>query len=178
MAEVKWQARRVSDGVLVDVTGDTTGTPAGAPTANALEGATNPDGFVNDATASFGFNSLTASGPNATNALLATGTEAVNLLRTDHADGYNHLWVRGVNGQNTLSANNDGGGAAGIPLHLRRIGTGPSGEASILVGNVDPSAGGGVASAYLGSLYIRVDVPQLWIKTSAPNTGWTRLATV
>ena len=37
MAEVKWQARRVSDGVLVDVTGDTSGTPAGAPTANALE---------------------------------------------------------------------------------------------------------------------------------------------
>ena len=38
MAEVKWQARRVSDGVLVDVTGDTEGTPAGAPTPNALEG--------------------------------------------------------------------------------------------------------------------------------------------
>jgi hypothetical protein len=37
MAEVKWQARRVSDGVLVDVTGDTTGTPVGAPTPNALE---------------------------------------------------------------------------------------------------------------------------------------------
>ena len=37
MAEVKWQARRVSDGVLVDVTGDTTGTPASAPTENALE---------------------------------------------------------------------------------------------------------------------------------------------
>ena len=37
MAEVKWQARRVSDGVLVDVTGDTTGTPASAPTANELE---------------------------------------------------------------------------------------------------------------------------------------------
>lgn len=38
MAEVTWQARRVSDGVLVDVTGDITGTPQGAPTPNALEG--------------------------------------------------------------------------------------------------------------------------------------------
>ena len=38
MAEVKWQARRISDGVLVDVTGDTEGTPAGAPTPNVLEG--------------------------------------------------------------------------------------------------------------------------------------------
>ena len=37
MPEVKWQARRVSDGVLVDVTGDTIGTPASAPTANELE---------------------------------------------------------------------------------------------------------------------------------------------
>lgn len=37
MAEVKWQARRVDDGVLVDVTGDTSGTPAVAPTPNALE---------------------------------------------------------------------------------------------------------------------------------------------
>ena len=27
MAEVKWQARRISDGVLVDVTADTEGTP-------------------------------------------------------------------------------------------------------------------------------------------------------
>ena len=40
MAEVKWQARRVSDGVLVDVTGDTAGTPAVSPTENALEGTT------------------------------------------------------------------------------------------------------------------------------------------
>ena len=40
MAEVKWQARRVSDGVLVDVTGDTEGTPAAAPTENALEAGT------------------------------------------------------------------------------------------------------------------------------------------
>lgn len=37
MAEVKWQARRISDGVLVDVTGDTEGTPLTAPTPNALE---------------------------------------------------------------------------------------------------------------------------------------------
>lgn len=37
MAEVKWTARRVSDGVLVDVTGDTEGTPVIAPTANVLE---------------------------------------------------------------------------------------------------------------------------------------------
>lgn len=37
MAEVSWQARRVSDGVLVDVTGDVSGTPAIAPTPNALE---------------------------------------------------------------------------------------------------------------------------------------------
>lgn len=37
MAEVVWQARRVSDGVLVDITGDTTGTPVSAPTPNALE---------------------------------------------------------------------------------------------------------------------------------------------
>ena len=40
MAEVKWQARRVSDGVLVDVTGDVSGTPASAPTANVLEAGT------------------------------------------------------------------------------------------------------------------------------------------
>lgn len=37
MAEVKWQARRITDGVLVDVTGDTDGVPQGAPTPNALE---------------------------------------------------------------------------------------------------------------------------------------------
>ena len=44
MAEVKWQARRVSDGVLVDVTGDTSGTPASAPTENALEAGTTFNG--------------------------------------------------------------------------------------------------------------------------------------
>ena len=37
MAEVKWTARRVTDGVLVDVTGDTESTPQTAPTQNALE---------------------------------------------------------------------------------------------------------------------------------------------
>lgn len=37
MAEVKWQARRIDDGVLVDITGDTESTPQGAPTPNALE---------------------------------------------------------------------------------------------------------------------------------------------
>src|SRR5688500_13447962 len=37
MAEVKWQARRTDDGVLVDVTADTDGIPAAAPTPNAIE---------------------------------------------------------------------------------------------------------------------------------------------
>ena len=37
MAEVKWTARRVTDGVLVDVTGETESTPQPAPVANELE---------------------------------------------------------------------------------------------------------------------------------------------
>jgi hypothetical protein len=37
MAEVKWQARRVSDSVLVDVTADVEAIAQAAPTANAIE---------------------------------------------------------------------------------------------------------------------------------------------
>jgi hypothetical protein len=40
---------------------------------------------------------------------------------------------------------------------------------------VDPSAGGGVAAA-IGSFYVRSGTPQLWQKTGAAATAWSRLA--
>lgn len=41
--------------------------------------------------------------------------------------------------------------------------------------SVDPSAGGGVAAA-IGSFYARSGTPQLWQKTGAGATAWSRLA--
>jgi len=51
-------------------------------------------------------------------------------------------------------------------------------QAVSITGTVDPSAGGGVVGT-LGQLYYRTlgGSIQLWQKTSAPDTGWTRFAT-
>ena len=54
MAEVKWTARRVSDVVLVDVTGDTDGVPATAPTANALEAGSGEGVIASDGSSPIG----------------------------------------------------------------------------------------------------------------------------
>lgn len=137
----------------------------------------NVDGFTNDATAEFGLNSLTASGDYSANALLATGVEASNLLRADATDGFNHLHTRGTNGVNIIESGSPGT-LTGVPLRLRRgIIDGVRYEADVLVGEAAPSAGAGVISAFLGSLYIRT-TGELWIKTGAGDTAWTKLAVV
>lgn len=46
------------------------------------------------------------------------------------------------------------------------------GDADLLSGAVDPSAGAGV-SAPVGSIFMRTDTGQIYTKTSAPDTGWT-----
>ena len=45
----------------------------------------------------------------------------------------------------------------------------------LLDGSIDPSTGGGVV-APIGSLYLRTGTGQMWQKTGAGNTAWSRLA--
>ena len=79
MAEVKWSARRVSDGVLVDVTGDTEGTPETAPTANELEAGGVSSGLSVLGPYTVNYNTTDASGAHGvTLAALASG---VHVLR-------------------------------------------------------------------------------------------------
>jgi hypothetical protein len=47
-------------------------------------------------------------------------------------------------------------------------------SAKLFDGNADPSAGGGVA-APIGTLYLRTGTGQIWQKTGAADTAWTKL---
>lgn len=201
MAEVKWQARRVSDGVLVDVTGDTTGTPAGAPVPNALEGGqqslitagepSGPDGLAtvvvdaSGAAASItgqgmspdgnrsGAVTLTASNIDSTSAIEARKASGSTRVASVNANVTSHATL-------TLEAFNADGGDAALFLSGQNGGVHLGFDVTVpgfFTGSADPSAASGVA-APLGSLYLRSGTAQLWLKTSAPNTGWTRMATV
>ncbi len=61
-----------------------------------------------------------------------------------------------------------------VAAELVQLGT-TAAHINWMEGTADPSAGGGVA-APLASIYNRRGTAQAWLKTSAPDTGWTRLA--
>lgn len=202
MAEVKWQARRVSDGIMVDVTGDTEGTPAPAPTANALEGGvTAPVTFeaTEDEEANTlkvtgvdaynqlwavgdgGSNRMRVDGENAENEMAANGTGSSNQMFAAGSGSYNEMVVQSTGDGNYLTVHSSAGynqlrsAAGGSPLRLRR---GVSANSvDILVGSADPSAGAGVAASLVGSLYVRT-TGELWIKTNTGDTNWVKFATV
>ena len=191
MAEVKWQARRVSDGVLVDVTGDTTGTPASAPTANALE--------AGSASVYMSAADPGAVGAGALWVQLYSGG-ALAALRVRNA--LNTAWVEvtvahdnGAGNYESYLGFDAGGGAGGnAPRATFNLNTpngtsfsfnddtaiviaGPDDNTEIRQGIADPSAGAGIA-APRGSLYQRnAATGELWLKTGAANTAWSKVTT-
>lgn len=49
-----------------------------------------------------------------------------------------------------------------------------NGQAKVKTGSTDPSSAGSVAP--IGSIYLRTGTGQVWVKTGAASTAWTRLA--
>jgi hypothetical protein len=84
----------------------------------------------------------------------------------------------GVHGKVAITSDNDSGSAAEV---LTANGSGYAtwqavANGMLKWGTADPSAGAGVASA-IGSLYMRDNsgAGELWVKTAASNTSWTKV---
>lgn len=99
----------------------------------------------------------------------ATGTNQAEIVANDGAISLTHITAAGLR---QVILNETG-------LHVGVLGGDGAGGPVVLSGAADPSAASGLAAPE-GSVYMRTTATagQVWIKTGAADTGWTRLATV